>query len=115
MSIFRIYANEHHAINSTYIQSIDLTIQNLGAEEFDILIEGNNPHGNTFLYLYHLDSVSHPNSMRTIPDMFTNYAPFSLQLVTNINHSSTTALTLLAKNNGHVIARFTQYDFETIE
>ncbi|UKS27640.1 hypothetical protein LOZ80_01435 [Paenibacillus sp. HWE-109] len=111
MSIFRIHANENHPVNSRYIQSIDLTIQNLGAEEFDVLIEGMNWNGNSHLFLYHVYSASQPNSVRTITDLFTNYEPFSLQLVTNIQSDQYTAITMQAKHNGSVIAIFTQEDF----
>ncbi|GGA05489.1 hypothetical protein GCM10008018_59360 [Paenibacillus marchantiophytorum] len=114
MSIFRIDASESQAINSNYIQSIDITLQNLGHEEFDMLIQGTNPSGTTFTYLYHLNPVSAANSVIHIPDIYTNYESFSLLLVTNINTYATTAVTLHMKSNGHVVAIFTQDNFVRI-
>ncbi|MCY9694367.1 hypothetical protein [Paenibacillus alginolyticus] len=111
MSIFRLDSNENHAINSKYIQTVDLTLQNLGNEEFDTLIQGMNPRGTTFIYLYHLHNASAPNSVITIPNIYTNYEPFSLLLVTNINTYTTTAITMHVRSNGNLVALFTQEDY----
>ncbi|MEW9700276.1 hypothetical protein [Paenibacillus sp. SI8] len=114
MSIYQVVCSENEAINSRYIQSIDLTIQNLGHEEFDMLIKGLNSHGTAFIYLYHLNKSSDPNSVITIPDIYTNYEPFTLQLVTNRDTRSTAAITMYVKSNGNLVALFTQEDFSKI-
>ncbi|WP_314003333.1 hypothetical protein [uncultured Paenibacillus sp.] len=107
MSILRLEAAPYTAIDSQYIQSVDLTVINIGSEAFDILAHGYNPYGVFHVALFHMAA----GAVATIPDLMTHYTPFSLLLVTNINHYNTLGATVAAKNNGSLVALFTQDNF----
>jgi hypothetical protein len=116
MSIFQLSSREGSAVDSRYIQTFDLSVENLGEEEFEILIQGENSSGVNLLALHHLSAASAGAGSRlTFNEVPTNFAPFSLQLVSNINDASRTAVTLFAKNNGAVVAIITQQHFSVLD
>ncbi|GAB6930269.1 hypothetical protein JCM10914A_42520 [Paenibacillus sp. JCM 10914] len=111
MSIFRLDAAEYGQIDARYIQAVDLVITNAGPDEFDVLIHGYSPHG-----VYHVGLVHvAPGLTSVIPNITNHNQPFSLLLVTNINYSYTTLITLHAKNQGQIVAMYSQADFQTLE
>ncbi|EXX86297.1 hypothetical protein BG53_06380 [Paenibacillus darwinianus] len=107
MSILRLEAAPHTAIDSQYIQSVDLTIINIGAEEYDVLFHGYNLFGVFHVNLFHLAA----GAVTTIPDIMTGHMPFSLLLVTNINHYHTLGVNVAAYNSGALVALLTQENF----
>ncbi|MEW9700278.1 hypothetical protein [Paenibacillus sp. SI8] len=115
MSIFRLASNVNYPIDSRYIQSCDMDIRNLGSDAFDILIQFNNETGITHSSLHHITSLAAPGSTLTVPSINTQYAPFSILIVTSLLTTHTTALTLFAKSNEKMIAIFTQNDFIKFE
>ncbi|MFD0694179.1 hypothetical protein ACFQZT_08745 [Paenibacillus sp. GCM10027628] len=115
-SIFQFIAYEGAPADSRYIQAFDLRVENQGEDEFDILIQGESKAGANTLKLHHMyPASSGSNSKVIVNEVPTNFGPFSLQLVTNINDASKTAVTLFAKNNGSVIAIFTQQHFSILD
>jgi hypothetical protein len=116
MSIFQLLSNEGGAVDCRYIQTIDLTVENLGEEEFEILIQGESRRGAHLLALHHLSAASSGDGTKIMfSEVPTNFGPFSLQLVSNINDASRTAVTLFAKNNGAVVAILTQQHFSVLD
>ncbi|WP_261304757.1 hypothetical protein [Paenibacillus andongensis] len=116
ISIFQFISHVGAAADSRYIQAFDLTVENHGEEEFDILIQGESECGANTLMLYHMSAASKGiGSKVTVSEVPTNFGPFSLQLVSNINDASRTAVTLFAKQGGSVIAIFTQQHFSILE
>jgi hypothetical protein len=115
MSIFQLHSNVNYPIDSRFIHTCDLEIRNLNVQDMDILIQVNNDFGIFHLSLHHLSPYTQPGSTLVIPEIYTHYSPFSFLLITNLLTTSTTALTLFAKNNGNVIAIFTQNDFIKFE
>jgi hypothetical protein len=116
ISIFQFISHEGAVVDSRYIQAFDLIVENQGEEEFEILIQGESERGARTLALHHLSAASiGVGSKVTFSDVLTNFGPFSLQLVSNINDASRTALTILAKQHGAVIAIFTQQHFSILD
>jgi hypothetical protein len=116
ISIFQFISHEGADVDSRYIQAFDLMVENQGEEEFDILIQGESAHGANTLMLYHMSAAStRIGSKVTISEVPTNFGPFSLQLVSNINDASRTAVTLFAKHSGSIIAIFTQQHFSILD
>lgn len=115
MSIFQLHSNVNYPIDSRFIHTCDLEIRNLSVQDMDVLIQVNNDFGIFHLSMHHLNHYPHPDSTLVIPDIFTQFSPFSFLLITNLLTTSTTALTLFAKNNGNIIAIFTQNDFIKFE
>lgn len=111
MSVFRMDAPEGGSIDARFIQSCDLTITNVGAEEFDILIHGYHLDGVFFVGLNHVPA----GGTVVIPNMMPHNRTFSLLLVTNINYSGTTVVTVHAKNQGQLVALFSDVHFSVIE
>lgn len=111
MSVFRMEAVEHGAIDARYIQSNDLTITNTGGEDFDILVHGYHPEGVFYVGLTHVSA----GASVTLPNITNQNRVFSLLLVTNINYSHSTVITVHAKNQGQLIAVFSNANFSIIE
>jgi|GEM_PF-1852099 len=111
MSIFRLDAVEYGRIDARYIQSVDLTITNTGGEDFDVLIHGYHPHGVYYVGLVHAAA----GATVTVPDITNQNITFSLLLVTNINYTYSTQITVHAKNQGQLVAVFSNSDFYAIE
>jgi len=104
MSILRLNSVEHGAIDSRFIQAFDLELCNLGSEGFEMLITVYTPQGLLYRGLYHLaQGVS-----VIIPRITTQFSPFQLIMVTNINKYDTTSVTVRAWNGVHPVAIFTQ-------
>ncbi|UKS27638.1 hypothetical protein LOZ80_01425 [Paenibacillus sp. HWE-109] len=115
MSIFQLHSKAGYPIDASYIQSCDLEIRNLHVHDLDILIQVNNDFGIFHYSLHNLSGLNQPGSTLVIPEIYTHHAAFSFLLITNLLTTSTTALTLFAKNNGQVIAIFTQNEFIKFE
>ncbi|NRF95269.1 hypothetical protein HQN89_30770 [Paenibacillus frigoriresistens] len=111
MSIFRLESFEYGPIDSRYIQSVDVIMQNLGPKTFDALIQGFHASDFFHLSLYALQNFPEPGSTITINNILTHNIPFSLQIVTNTNTTAYTAITVYAKNNGVLVAMFSQNEF----
>ncbi|MEK3735084.1 hypothetical protein MKX64_21980 [Paenibacillus sp. FSL M8-0334] len=111
MSIFRLDAVEHGVIDSRYIQSVDITITNAGPDPFDVLIHGYNPYGVYYVSLTHVGV----GATVVIPEVANHNLSFSLLLVTNINYSHSTVITVQAKNQGQLVAVFSNPNFSIIE
>lgn len=111
MSIFRLDAVEYGNIDARYIQSVDLTITNAGAEEFDVLIHGYHPQGVYYVGLVHVGA----GSTVYVPHIKNHNMTFSLLLVTNINYTYSTLVTVHAKNQGQLVAVYSHSDFQAIE
>lgn len=104
MSILRLNSVNHGAVDSRYIQAFDLELCNLGGEGFEMLVTVYTPSGLLYRGLYHLaQGVS-----VIIPRITTQFLPFQLIMVTNINKYDTTAVTMRAWNGGQPVAIFTQ-------
>jgi len=106
MSILRLEAAPSAPIDSMYIQSVDLEIWNTGMEGFEMLVHG---YGEQGLFYVHLTHVS-PGAVVPLNHITTEHKPFQLVLVTNVNDYSHTAVTIKARDQGHLIALFTQED-----
>ncbi|GIO66192.1 hypothetical protein NYE48_21025 [Paenibacillus sp. FSL M7-1455] len=106
MSILRLEAAPFAPIDSTYIQSVDLEICNVGTEGFEMLVHGYGEQGLFYVQLIHVGSGS------TVPlyHMMTEHKPFQLVLVTNVNDYTHTAVTVRVRNQGNLVALFTQED-----
>lgn len=115
MSIFRLAANVDTPINSIYIQTCELVIQNLGGESFEILVQVSQNASPIHTSLHHVSPLYAGGSVITVGDMHTGYSPFSFLIVTSLLYTSTTALTLYVKDKGNLIALFTQNDFIKVE
>lgn len=111
MSIFRMDAPECGSIDARYIQSVDLIIANVGAEEFDILMHGYHLDGVFYVGLNHVPA----GGTVVIPNLMPHNRTFSLLLITNINYSGTTVITVQAKNQGQLVALFSNVHFSVIE
>ncbi|VTR59340.1 Uncharacterised protein [Actinobacillus pleuropneumoniae] len=111
MSIFRLDAVEYGNIDARYIQSVDLTITNAGPEVFDVLVHGYHPQGVYHVGLVHVGV----GSTVFVPNITNHNIAFSLLLVTNINYSHSTLVTVHAKNQGQLVAVYSHSDFQVIE
>lgn len=110
MSIMRLESMEYGRIDSRYIQTIDLTIQNLSDRVFDVLVQAHHPTG---VFYVTLRSVPAFNAVN-LTDLYTEQLPFSLLLVTNVNNLGATGILLQAKQAGSVVAVYTQEDFQRL-
>jgi hypothetical protein len=115
MPIFRLASGVNYAIDSRYIQSFDLIVQNLGEHDFEILVQAYNEAGNIHTSLHQVSNRSFPGSTLIVRDIFVHYSPLSFQLATTTLDDDTTSITLIAKNNGNEIAVFRTMDFMKIE
>lgn len=104
MSILRLEAAPFAPIDSTYIQSVDLEIWNTGMEGFEMLVHGYSEQGLFYVQLIHVG----PGSTVPLYQMMTEHKPFQLVLVTNVNDYSRTAVTVKVRNQGELVALFTQ-------
>lgn len=106
MSILRFESAAFAPIDCRYIQSIDLEISNYGMEPFEMLIHGYGEKG-----LFHLGLI-HAGSGQTVavPDIITDHAPFQFVLVTNINSFAHTGVVFRVKDQGNLVAVYTQED-----
>lgn len=107
MSIMRLETLAGGKIDSNYITSMDLSVQNLGAEGFDVLLHMYYNGAVGYVALHHVPAYGSV----WIPDIPTNLIPFSMLLVTNINSYNTTGVITYAKLNGSVVAVYSQEDF----
>jgi hypothetical protein len=112
MSIFHLQPIANEAVDGgKHIQLIDINIQNVGTQEFDVLIQGYNGEHLIHLFLYNLKIAPDPSSSLTMQDLQVDVNPLSFQFVTNINDPSTTLITITAKDkDGHVLNIYTQKD-----
>ncbi|PZD93271.1 hypothetical protein DNH61_21735 [Paenibacillus sambharensis] len=107
MSVFRLEAAPYTKVDSRYIESVDLTVSNIGAEPYEMLIHGYKPEG-----VFHVGLIHVPvGAVMSIPGLMTQYSSFGLLLVTNYHTFHTTGITAHVKNHGAVVAVFTQEDF----
>ncbi|CAM4251665.1 hypothetical protein [Paenibacillus tarimensis] len=107
MSVFRLEAAPNTKVDSRYIESVDLTITNIGSESFEMLIHGYKPEG-----VFHVGLIHVPvGAAISIPGLVTQYSPFSLLLVSNYHTFHTTGIAAHVKDQGAVVAVFTQDDF----
>ncbi|WMT40188.1 hypothetical protein RE628_23380 [Paenibacillus sp. D2_2] len=104
MSILRLISDDYGVINSRFIQAFDLELCNLGNEGFEMLITVYTPQGLLYRGLYHLAQGVNV----VIPRITTQFSPFQLIMVTNINQYDMTAVTLRAWNGANPVAIFTQ-------
>lgn len=111
MSIFRLDAVEYGHIDARYIQSVDLTITNAGPDEFDVLVHGYLPQGVYYVGLVHVAA----GATVYVPEIANHHITFSLLLVTNINYTHSTLITVHAKNQGQLVAVYSHSDFQVIE
>lgn len=107
MSIMRLETMPGGKIDSNYISSVDLSVQNLGAEEFDFLLHMYYNGVIGYVALHHVPAYGSV----WVPDIPANLTPFSMLLVTNINSYTTTGIVTYAKLNGNVVAVYSQEDF----
>ena len=108
MAIFRLEAAPHLPLNSQYVDSVDLTVTNIGGEPFDMLLHGQSPHGVFCFALFHLAA----GATQVFPGMATNRLPFSILLVSNYHTYHTTGIVLNAKAAGATAALLTQENFD---
>lgn len=106
MSILRLVSNADGPINSRYIQSVDLEITNSGLDSFEMLIHGYGNEGLFYVGLIHAGA----GEWVVLNDIMTNYSPFEFVLVTNINNLAHTGVVFNIKNQGVLIAVYTQED-----
>ncbi|MBB3131726.1 hypothetical protein FHS19_006449 [Paenibacillus rhizosphaerae] len=106
MSILRLGSTESGPIDCRYIQTVDLEITNHGWEPFDMLVQGYRSDGLFYVSLIHAD----PGQIVPVHGIMTNYTPFELVLVTNINVADYTAAVFMMKDRGNLIAVYTQND-----
>ncbi|MCA1296079.1 hypothetical protein LBW89_24020 [Paenibacillus sp. alder61] len=106
MSTLRIKATENGKIDSRYIQTVDVSLTNLGGNGFEFLLLGYGPYGLIHRRLYHLGQ----GESVTIPKIMTEHAPFEILVVTNAPNYDRTGLTLFARNQQETVAIFTQED-----
>lgn len=107
MSIMRLESMASGKIDSNYITSLDLSVQNLGAKGFDFLLH---VYYNGVAGYVALHNVP-PYGSVWVPDIPTHQIPFSLLLITNINDYTTTGIITYAKLSGNVVAVYSQEDF----
>ncbi|MEC0175888.1 hypothetical protein P4H83_13530 [Paenibacillus favisporus] len=106
MSILRLVSNADGPINSRCIQSVDLEINNSGEVPIEMLIHGYGIEGLFYIGLIHAGA----DEWVGVHDIMTNYSPFELVLVTNINNLAHTCVVFKIKNQGVLIAEYTQED-----
>jgi hypothetical protein len=112
MSIFHLQPIANEAVDDgIHIQLIDIHVQNVGTQEFDVLIQGYNGEHLIHLFLYNLKIAPDPSSSLIMQDLHADVHPLSFQFVTNINDSSTTLITITAKDKeGYVLNTYTEKD-----
>lgn len=111
MSVFRLEAGVHMPIDSRYVGAVELEIVNRGASEFNMWIQ---MHGSGGLMHEMLVGVPGGGRSKQLPPMGTFTQPFTLLLVSNANRYDTTELKLTARQNGELVALFTQEHFERV-
>ena len=107
MSIFRLEAAPYQPIDSRYVDTVDLLVNNIGGEPFDMLIHGYNPHGRFYVGQIGLAG----GAVVTVPGIATLKMPFTLLLVTNYHTYHTTGIALTLKNGGETVALINQEHF----
>jgi hypothetical protein len=112
MSIFHLQPIANESVDDgENIQWIDINVQNVGKQEFDVLIHGYNGEHLIHLFLYNIKVAPDPSSNLTLRDLHADVNPLSLKFTTNINDPSSTSITIIAKNkNGDVLKTYTLAD-----
>jgi hypothetical protein len=112
MSIFHLQPITNESVeDGTNIQLVDINVQNIGNQEFDVLIQGYNGEHLIHLFLYNIKVPPDPNASVTLKDLHADVNPVSMQFITNINDPSITLITITAKDkNGHVLNTYTEKD-----
>ncbi|MBM7563078.1 hypothetical protein [Paenibacillus sacheonensis] len=108
MAVFALHAAPNEMIDCRYIDSVDLTIANVGEKAFDVLVEMKDASGILYLSLCEVK----PGSVHIQTNLLTRFASFDLLVVTNLNQSKATSLTIIAKNQGATVAVFTHDNCE---
>jgi hypothetical protein len=103
-----LHSHPDAPIDSRYIQSADIVVQNLGGQAFDILTEVYLDGALSAVFLHHLNGYPDPGSTAAIGDQYTNYQPFSFRFITNTTTPQFTEIIIYAKNNGSPVATITK-------
>ncbi|WP_342415306.1 hypothetical protein NST83_19190 [Paenibacillus sp. FSL R10-2782] len=115
MSVFQLVADANARIDSRYINSLDVVIQNPGSRVYEALMIGYCGDDKIHLSLNQIKTVPLVYSTININDVRTSYLPFRLEVITNINQPDSTAMVVYAKNEGNLVAVFTEQDFVLLD
>ena len=105
MSIFQVETVDNPScLHAPYIENIDLELINIGMSTYEALIIVEGPQGVFFQGLYSLP----PGVPTNIDGIRTGYAFFKLMIFTNTNNCYETAIIIKCRNQGQLLAVYTQ-------
>ncbi|SDD30736.1 hypothetical protein SAMN02799630_02753 [Paenibacillus sp. UNCCL117] len=107
MALFYLMSDVHMPIDSRYVQSYHLYIQNFGDRSFDLLVQSASPDRMLLLGLQRMYAAGMPASTYTAHSIFTGYQPFHLQIATNIRNKNSLGIMLEFLQGDTVVARVT--------
>jgi len=107
MALFYLRSDVHMPIDSRYVQSFNLYVQNFGHRSFDLLVQSSCPDRMLLLGLQHIHAAGMPVSTYSARGIFTGYQPFYLQIATNIRNKSSIGILLELLQGNTVVARVT--------
>jgi hypothetical protein len=112
MSIFHLQTTANEDVgNGKNIHLVDITVQNVGTQEFDMIIQGYTGEHLIHLSLNNIKVAPGASSTVTFQDLQANYNPVSWKFTTNINDSSTTLITITTKDkDSQVLTTYTEKD-----
>ncbi|MFB5267229.1 hypothetical protein ACE41H_10585 [Paenibacillus enshidis] len=115
MSVFRLSTGQHIHCPSQDIDSIQITIQNCGLHQTDVLVEVDSPNGLLLRELRTLKTQNDFPSLFMIKNIATNGNPFILQVVSNTRNKDTLLVLVELMKDSTIIASHTNRDFTILE
>lgn len=111
MPIFRLSTELHISYPSHEIDGMQLTLQNCGVRQTDILVEIDSPSGLLVRELRNLKPQSEIASLFMIKNIATHRDPFILQIITNTRHEDSLLILVELLKRDMIVARHTNKDF----
>ncbi|MDP4098495.1 hypothetical protein OIN60_17310 [Paenibacillus sp. P96] len=115
MSVFRLSTEQHILYPCTEIDGIQITIQNCGLHQTDVLVEVDSPDGLLLRELRNLKTQADYTSLFMLKNISTHGKPFILQIVSNARNKDTLLVLAELIQGSTIIASHTNRDFTIFE
>ncbi|WP_159881063.1 hypothetical protein [Paenibacillus puerhi] len=110
MALFYLSSDIHMPIDSRYVESFNLYVQNFGNRSFDLLVQASQPAQPAQPLLLRLQRIQPVGLFGSTFSVFHNhngYQPFYVQIATNIRNKDSIGILFELLQGEHVIARIT--------
>lgn len=115
MSVFRLSTEQHIHYPYQEIDAIQITIQNCGLHQTDVLVEVDSPDGLLLRELRNLKTQNEYPSLFMLKNISTYGNPFILQVVSNTRNKDTLLVLVELMKGSTIIASHTNRDFTVFE